>query len=80
MANLTPHINAEKGDFAKTVIMPGDPKRAELIAKNYLENARLVTDVRGIVGYTGLYKEKEVSVMASRNGNAFYGNLFLWVI
>lgn len=77
MANLTPHINAEKGDFAKTVIMPGDPKRAELIAKNYLENARLVTDVRGIVGYTGLYKGKEVSVMASRNGNAFYGNLFL---
>ena len=77
MANLTPHISAELGDFAKTVIMPGDPKRAELIAKKYLKDARLVTSVRGILGFTGLYKGKEISVMASRNGYAFYGNLFL---
>lgn len=68
MANLTPHINAEKNDFAKTVLMPGDPKRAELIANKYLENAKLVTDVRGIVGYTGTYKGREISVMASGMG------------
>ena len=74
---MTPHINAQPGAFASTVLMPGDPKRAELIAKKYLENTKLVTDVRGILGYTGLYKGKEISVMASRNGYAFYGNLFL---
>ena len=68
MANLTPHNSANINDFAKTVIMPGDPKRAELIANKYLENARLVTDVRGILGYTGTYKGKEVSVMASGMG------------
>ena len=68
MANITPHISAEATDFAKTVLMPGDPKRAELIAKTFLENARLVTDVRGIYGYTGTYKGKEVSVMASGMG------------
>jgi len=68
MANLTPHINANIGDFAKTVLMPGDPKRAKMIAEKYLENARLVTDVRGIFGYTGTYKGKEISVMASGMG------------
>ena len=68
MANLTPHINAELGDFAKIVIMPGDPKRAELIATKYMENSRLVTDVRGILGFTGLYKGKRISVMASGMG------------
>lgn len=68
MANLTPHNNANLGDFAKTVIMPGDPKRAELIATKYLQNAKLVTDVRGILGYTGTYKGKEISVMASGMG------------
>lgn len=68
MANITPHNSAEKNDFAKTVLMPGDPKRAELIANTFLENARLVTDVRGICGYTGTYKGKEVSVMASGMG------------
>jgi purine-nucleoside phosphorylase len=49
MANITPHNSAELGDFAKTVIMPGDPKRAELIVKNYMTDCRLITDVRGIV-------------------------------
>lgn len=64
----TPHISAEKGDFAKTVLMPGDPYRAQFIAENFLKNARLVNDVRGIKGYTGLYKETKVSVMASGMG------------
>ncbi len=64
----TPHINAKSGDFAKTVLMPGDPLRSKFIAENFLENARLVNNVRGIQGYTGAYKGKEVSVMASGMG------------
>lgn len=64
----TPHINAKKGDFAKTVLMPGDPKRSKYIAKNFLTNPVLVNDVRGIQGYTGKYKNKNVSVMASGMG------------
>lgn len=64
----TPHIKAAPGDFAKTVLMPGDPKRAEFIAKIFLENAVLVNDVRGIKGFTGEYKGKQVSVMASGMG------------
>ena len=64
----TPHINAEKGDFAKTVLMPGDPYRALFIAENFLEDARLVNDVRGVKGYTGTYKDKPISVMASGMG------------
>ncbi len=66
MATL--HNTANPGDFAKTVLMPGDPLRAKFIAETYLENARLVNDVRGIQGYTGTYKGKEVSVMASGMG------------
>ncbi len=66
MATL--HNTAAKGDFAKTVLMPGDPLRAKFIAETYLENARLVNNVRGIQGYTGEYKGKEVSVMASGMG------------
>ena len=64
----TPHIKAKKGDFAKTVLLPGDPKRAEFIAKNFLTNPVLVNDVRGIQGYTGEYKGKKVSVMGSGMG------------
>lgn len=65
----TPHINAKEGAFAKTVLMPGDPKRAEWIAKNFLVDAELVTDVRNILGYTGYTKGgKRVSVMASGMG------------
>ena len=64
----TPHINAPKDGFAKTVLMPGDPKRAKHIADTYLKNAVLVNDVRGIQGYTGEYKGKKVSVMASGMG------------
>ena len=64
----TPHNSAEKGDYAKTVLMPGDPLRAKYIAENFLENARLVNNVRGIQGYTGTYKGTPVSVMASGMG------------
>lgn len=64
----TLHNSAEKGDFAPTVLMPGDPLRAKFIAETYLEKARLVNDVRGIQGYTGEYKGKPVSVMASGMG------------
>ena len=64
----TPHINAPAGAFADTVLMPGDPLRARFIAENYLEQAKLVNNVRGIQGYTGLYKGKKVSVMASGMG------------
>ena len=69
----TPHNSANKGDFAKTVLMPGDPLRSEFIAKNYLDNAELVNDVRGIHGYTGFYKGKKVSVMASGMGQPSIG-------
>lgn len=64
----TPHNSAQKGDFAKTVLMPGDPLRAKFIAETFLENAILVNNVRGIGGYTGFYQGKEVSVMASGMG------------
>ena len=68
MSNNTPHINAGIGDFAKTVLMPGDPQRSRFIAENFLEGARLVNDVRGVQGYTGSYKGEPVSVMASGMG------------
>ena len=64
----TPHINATPDDFAKTVLMPGDPLRSKFIAENFLEDARLINNVRGIHGYTGKYKGKPVSVMASGMG------------
>ena len=64
----TPHINAAAEDFAETVLMPGDPKRSEFIAKNFLSDAKLVNDVRGVKGYTGTYKGMPVSVMASGMG------------
>ena len=64
----TPHNNAKKGDFAKTVLMPGDPLRAKLLAETFLENPKLVNNVRGIQGYTGTYQGVPVSVMASGMG------------
>lgn len=69
----TPHINAKKDDFAKTVLMPGDPRRATFIAENFLSDVRLVNDVRGILAYTGTYKGKKVSVMASGMGQPSIG-------
>ena len=69
MLNIpTPHIEAKAGDFAETVLMPGDPLRAKFIAETFLENPVLVNGVRGINGYTGTYKGKKVSVMASGMG------------
>ncbi len=68
MSIPTPHITAKQGDFAKTVLMPGDPLRAKYIAETFLENAVLVNNVRGVQGYTGYYKGKRVSVMASGMG------------
>ena len=64
----TPHNNAQNGDFAKTVLMPGDPLRAKFIAETFLENPQLVNNVRGVQGYTGSYKGVSVSVMASGMG------------
>jgi len=65
----TPHISAQNGDFAKVVLMPGDPKRAQWIADTFLHDVKLVTEVRGILGFTGLTKNgKRVSVMASGMG------------
>ena len=64
----TPHIEAKKGDFAETVLMPGDPKRAKFIAENFLTDIKLVNDVRGVQGYTGFYNGKRVSVMAHGMG------------
>ena len=64
----TPHIKATPDDFAKTVLMPGDPLRAKFIAETFLEDAVLVNNVRGIHGYTGKWKGERVSVMASGMG------------
>jgi purine-nucleoside phosphorylase len=69
MANIpTPHNEAKAGDFAKTVLMPGDPLRAKYIAETYLENPVLVTGVRNMLGYTGTYKGKKISVMGAGMG------------
>ena len=64
----TPHITAKEGDFARTVLMPGDPLRSKFIAETYLENPVLVNNTRGVQGYTGTYQGKRVSVMASGMG------------
>ncbi len=73
----TPHIQAAPADFAKTVLMPGDPLRAQWVAQTYLENPILVNNVRGVQGYTGLFEGQRVSVMASGMGMpsmAIYAN------
>ncbi len=64
----TPHIEAKPGDFAKTVLLPGDPLRSKFIAENFLEDPVLVNNVRGVQGYTGTYKGVRVSVMATGMG------------
>ena len=64
----TPHNEANKGDIAKTVVMPGDPLRAKYIAENFMENSKLVNEVRGMYAYTGTYKGKELTVMAHGMG------------
>ncbi len=65
---MTAHIEAKKEDIANKVIMPGDPLRAKFIAETYLENCKLVNSVRGMLAYTGKYKEKEITVMGSGMG------------
>ena len=65
---MTPHNKANKEDIARIVIMPGDPKRAKFITENYLENYKLVNDVRGMLAYTGEYKGNKITVMASGMG------------
>ncbi|QSX41686.1 purine-nucleoside phosphorylase [Shewanella cyperi] len=64
----TPHINAVDGAFAETVLFPGDPLRAKYIAETFLENVEQVTDVRNMLGFTGTYKGKRISVMGSGMG------------
>ena len=70
---MTPHIEANLGDFAKTVLMPGDPLRAKFIAENFLTDVKLISSVRNIYAYTGLYNEIKISVMASGMGNPSMG-------
>ena len=65
---MTPHINAKKEEIAKVVIMPGDPMRAKFIADTYLEDSKLVNNVRGMYAYTGLFHGKKITVMASGMG------------
>jgi purine-nucleoside phosphorylase len=69
----TPHNEATKDQIAKVVIMPGDPRRSQMIAENFLENPVLVNDVRGVHGYTGTYKGKSFTVMASGMGQPSIG-------
>ncbi len=68
-ATVSPvHVRAEPGDFAESVLLPGDPRRANYIAENFFEDARLVTEERGMLGYTGTYKGEPVSVQATGMG------------
>ena len=64
----TPHIEAARGDFAETVLMPGDPLRAQALAKNYLQDVRQVNSVRNMLGFTGTFNGKAVSIMGSGMG------------
>ncbi|MBR5420997.1 MAG: purine-nucleoside phosphorylase [Lachnospiraceae bacterium] len=73
----TPHIAATPEDFAKTVLMPGDPLRSKYIAENFLTDAKLVNNVRGVQGYTGTYEGKKVTVMASGMGIPSIG-IYSW--
>ena len=65
---MTPHIEAKLGDIAKTVLMPGDPLRAKYIAEKFLTDIKLVNSVRNILAYTGFYKGKQITIMASGMG------------
>ena len=62
------HIGAKVGDIAETVLLPGDPKRAKWIAENYLENAFCYTNIRGMLGFTGTYKGKKISIQGTGMG------------
>lgn len=69
----TPHLQGSKGDYAPTVLMPGDPLRAKFIAETYLENVKCVNEIRGMLGFTGTYKGKSVSVQGSGMGQPSIG-------
>lgn len=77
MAVPTPHNSAKAGDIAKTVLMPGDPLRSKFIAENFLEDAKLINDVRGVQGYTGQWKGVPITVMASGMGVPSIG-IYSW--
>ena len=77
---MTVHIGAEKGDIAETVLMPGDPRRAEWASRTYLDDARLVNDVRGMLGFTGTWKGQPVTIHGSGMGMpslSIYANEFI---
>lgn len=74
---MTPHIHAEPGDFAKTVLMPGDPLRAKFIAEHFLTDVREVNHVRNMLAYTGNFQGTPVSVMGSGMGMASIG-IYSW--
>ena len=65
---MSVHIAAKNGEIADTVLLPGDPKRAKWIAENFLENAVCSTDIRGMLGFTGTYKGKKISVQGTGMG------------
>ena len=65
---MSMHITAKPGEIAESILLPGDPLRAKFIAENFLENAKLYNEVRGIFGYTGIYKGKRVSVQGTGMG------------
>ena len=69
------HINAPKGAIAESILLPGDPLRAKYIAETFLQEPKLYNEVRGMLGYTGLYKG--VPVSGNRNGDAFHGHIFM---
>jgi purine-nucleoside phosphorylase len=72
---MTPHIEAKKGDYAETVLMPGDPLRAKWIAETFFDNPVQVNGVRNCLGFTGTYNNKKISVQAGGMGmpsNAIY--------
>jgi purine-nucleoside phosphorylase len=70
---MTVHINAKKEDISNIVLMPGDPMRAKMISEKFLTDAKLINTTRGMLGYTGYYKNRKVTVMASGMGNASMG-------
>lgn len=73
MTISTPHINAKAGDFAETILLPGDPLRAKFIAENFLKDAKQVNSVRNMFGFTGTYQGKPISVMGTGMGCASIG-------
>ena len=67
---MSVHIESNKDDIAETVLMPGDPKRCEYIARKFLANAKLINNVRGMTGYTGYYKSKKITFTGSLSAQA----------